>query len=99
MDDKKYTLILFSIAMFFLFADQNLLAPNLSMIADEFGFDDQEKDQKLGANIAIGFFIIGGPVALIVGYYADIVLNRCILFALILCLGGLASGSASFINI
>jgi len=92
LSDRRYITILLSVAVIFLFADQNLLAPNLSMIADEFHFNNQEKDEKLGANIAVGFFIIGGPIALLAGYYADIV-NRCILFGLILTLGSLASGN------
>ena len=67
ISDRRYITVLLSITVVFLFADQNLLAPNLSMIADEFGFTNKEKDDKLGANIAVGFFIIGGPIALIAG--------------------------------
>ena len=55
----------------------------------------QEKDEKLGANIALGFFIVGGPIALLAGYYADLV-NRCILFGAILLLGAFASGKIIF---
>ena len=40
-------------------------------MADSFGFDEQEKDEKLGGYIAFGFFIVGGPAALIVGYLTD----------------------------
>lgn len=55
----------------FLFADQNLMAPNLSMIADEFGFNALEKDQKLGGEISLAFWLCGGIVALLVGMLAD----------------------------
>ena len=48
-------------------------------------------DDKLGADIAVGFFLIGGPIALIAGYYADMV-NRCILFGITVMLGSFASG-------
>lgn len=89
--------MLLSVTVVFLFADQNLLAPNLSMIATEFGFNEEEKDNKLGANIAVGFFIIGAPVALLTGYYADIV-NRCKLFAAIVILGACTSGSTFFVQ-
>ena len=34
-----------------LFADQNLMSPNLSAIAAEFQFDDMERDKKLGGEI------------------------------------------------
>lgn len=66
--------------------DQNLLAPNLTAIADSFGFSAHERDQKLGGNVAFGFFIVGGSFALIIGYFTDIV-NRCMLFGVVVSLG------------
>jgi MFS family permease len=83
---KAYTTILLCVTIFFLYADQNLLAPNLTAIAKDFGFDDHERDQKLGGYIAIGFFIVGGPVALLVGYFTDIC-TRTILFGLVVTFG------------
>ena len=41
-----YATSLICLTIAFLFADQNLLAPNLSMIAKEFGFNNQERDDK-----------------------------------------------------
>jgi predicted MFS family arabinose efflux permease len=87
---KFYTVALLATNVFFLFADQNLLAPNLSIIAKEFGFSDRERDEKLGGYIAFGFFIIGAPVALLVGYLSDIV-QRNILFGIVVILGSSAS--------
>lgn len=83
---KSYTTIMLCITVFFLYADQNLLAPNLSLIAHDFGFSDAERDRKLGGFIAIGFFIVGGPIALLVGYFADFC-NRAILFGLVVIFG------------
>lgn len=37
-----FTLALLTLVVVLLFADQNLLAPNLSAIAEEFGFDGEE---------------------------------------------------------
>lgn len=42
---RNYTLSLYAITSVLLFADQNLLAPNLSQAATEFGFNDDEKDK------------------------------------------------------
>lgn len=42
---RKYTLSLYAITSVLLFADQNLLAPNLSQAADEFGFNEDERDK------------------------------------------------------
>jgi len=58
---RKRALFLFAITTIFLFADQNLLAPNLSQAAKEFGFDDIERDDKLGVHIAVAFFSSRGP--------------------------------------
>ena len=51
---------------------QNLMAPNLTAIAKDFGFNDEERDRKLGGEIALGFFILGAPVALLAGYLTDL---------------------------
>mmetsp|Transcript_5873 Transcript_5873/g.9687 ORF Transcript_5873/g.9687 Transcript_5873/m.9687 type:complete len:655 (+) Transcript_5873:171-2135(+) len=83
---RSYTTALLCCTVFFLFADQNALAPNLSAIADEFGMSEKERDEKLGGYIAFGFFIVGGPVALLVGYFTDTV-NRAVLFALVVAFG------------
>ena len=83
---ERWTVILLGIATFFLFADQNLMAPNLTMIAREFGFTDVERDQKLGGDIALMFWLFGGTVSLLVGPLTDRV-NRRNLFVLMLIIG------------
>lgn len=55
---RNYSSLLICLTVFFLFADQNLLAPNLSLIAAEFSFNDMERDEKLGGNISFGFFVV-----------------------------------------
>lgn len=86
---KEYITGLLCISVVFLFADQNLMAPNLSAIATDFGFNDYRKDQLLGANIAAGFFIVGGLASLIAGYFADLG-DRCVLFGSIVICGEVA---------
>ena len=70
------------------FADTNLLAPNLTAIGESFGFTAKERDEKLGGELAFGYFMIGAPAALLTGYLADR-LDRRGLFAAILLLGKL----------
>lgn len=65
------TQLLFVLIIGLLFADQNLLAPNLSAIGAEFGFTRAEIDQKLGADVNLLFWMLGGVLTLIVGYLAD----------------------------
>lgn len=97
MKMRTYTTIMLCITVFFLFADQNLLSPNLSAIADDFGFSDEERDEKLGGYIAFGFFVVGGPIALLVGYFADVA-NRPMLFGLVVAFGESASFCAFWVK-
>ncbi len=57
---------------FFLFGDQNLIAPNLKNIASSFGIIDQKEiDWYLGGLIPIFFFILGGCVSVSMGYFSQ----------------------------
>ena len=66
-----YAVTLFSATTILLYADQNLLAPNLSQIAAEFGFSDLERDRKLGGDISLAFFLLGVPASLVIGCWGD----------------------------
>ena len=79
-----------------MFADQNLMGPNLTLIATEF-YILEHKDQYLGGFIPLFFWIFGGLITLIIGYYTDIK-SRKNLFCIIIFLGEipcLLSGFAS----
>ncbi|RYG67916.1 MFS transporter [archaeon] len=86
LSPRSWTSVMICLTVFCIYADQNILAPNLSAIAEDFGFSDKERDQKLGGYIAVGFFIVGGPAALLIGYLADFC-NRTVLFGLVVILG------------
>jgi MFS family permease len=94
---RYYNTFIFCLTCFFLYADQNLLAPNLSAAASDFGFNEKQKDEMLGGDIALGFFLVGGPVALLVGYLADSV-NRCKLFGLVVVFGESACFATYFVT-
>ena len=68
---RTYTLSLLLLTTVCMFADQNLMSPNLSVIADEFGIPNDQKDARLGGDIAIAFFVVGAPFAIVVGWYTD----------------------------
>ena len=40
---RYYMVAIFTMTASLLYADQNLMAPNLSLIAEEFGFSEEEK--------------------------------------------------------
>jgi MFS family permease len=85
---RSYTLFLFSITSVLLFADQNLLAPNLSAAAEEFGYDNNERDKKLGGDIALAFFLLGAPASFLVGCGADSnSISRSFLFGITVLIG------------
>ena len=44
-------------------------------VARDFGFDDAQRDIKLGGQIPFAFFVVGGVVSVVVGPLAD-VMNR-----------------------
>ena len=88
-EERRWTITLYSLATVLLFADQNLLAPNLSAVADEFGFNDVERDAKLGGEIALAFFFMGAVASFIVGYLTDSIdaTSRSSLFAVTIFIG------------
>ena len=86
---RRTTVALILLTTLSLFADQNLMAPNLTAIATDFGMDAAERDAKLGGQVAIAYFVVGGPVAVFLGLVADTVPNRLRVFGLLVLLGEL----------
>lgn len=81
---ERWTIALLALVTLFLFADQNLMAPNLTQIANDFGFDALERDTKLGGEISLAFWMLGGIVALAIGYLADRVHRKRLFVAVVL---------------
>jgi hypothetical protein len=69
--ERQWALALFSITTVLLFADQNLMSPNLTAMANDFGLDHEERDRKLGGDISLAFFLLGAPASFLVGFLAD----------------------------
>ena len=65
------TLVLFTLIVALLNADQNLLAPSLTAIGNELHFTRAEIDQRLGADVNLTFWMLGGVVTLAIGYLSD----------------------------
>ena len=75
MNSRTVATVLIGLISFFMFADQNLMGPNLTLIAEDFGLVDV-KDQYLGGLIPLVFWIFGGTVTLFIGYYADLMSRK-----------------------
>ncbi|HJM46897.1 MAG TPA: MFS transporter [Candidatus Marinimicrobia bacterium] len=85
MNKRFFITLQIGLISFFMFADQNLMGPNLTLIAEDFDITDV-KDQYLGGLIPLVFWILGGSVALLIGYCTDL-MSRKYLFALIVFIG------------
>ena len=83
---QLYPVAIFCVTSALLFADQNLMAPNLTDIAKSFGFDDSERDKYLGGYIGAAFYMFGAPAALVFGYLSNYV-SRRLLFVIAVLLG------------
>ena len=62
------------------------MAPNLTAIASEFEFNDEERDRKLGGEISLAFFVVGGTASMAIALLIDKA-DRRKLFALTVLLG------------
>lgn len=91
------TVIMICLAALFVFADQNVMAPNLTPIAREFGMSNDDRDTKLGGHVSAAFFLFGAPVSLIVGYFADN-LHRPLVFAIVVILGEIPCFATAFVT-
>ena len=77
------------------FAEQNVLAPNLTAVAKSFGLSTTKAKDKMAATLALWVWLVSAPGALVVGKLADSNIKRSKLLASTLILGGLgALGSA-----
>lgn len=81
---ELYGVILLAVINLFLFADQNLMAPNLTQIAHEFGFNDIQRDVNLGGNISFVFWVLGAVVTLGIGYFTDLMSRKRLFTAVVL---------------
>lgn len=81
----QVTFVLLFVTAMLLHADQNLAAPNLSAIANDFQMTPMQKDSRLGGLVQFGFFLVGGAVSVLVGPAADQFDRITVLCCVVLC--------------
>lgn len=94
LDDESNTYaqsFILALAFMAVWSPQNLMAPNLTQMADFFQFSASERDKFLGADIAFATGVLSLPVSGVVGFLADIVKSRRDLYAMTVLVGGVAS--------
>lgn len=82
--ELRKTFVLLLVTAMCLHADQNLAAPNLSAIANDFQMTPMQKDTRLGGLVQFGFFLIGGAVSLLAGPATDQIDRVTMLSAVVL---------------
>jgi MFS family permease len=98
---QRRAVILFSLCTVLLFADQNLMSPNLTAMARAFGMNAEERDRQLGGDISLAFFLLGAPASFLVGCLADqpnSKLSRSALFAMTVGIGESACLATYFVQ-
>jgi hypothetical protein len=96
---RRIVVTMYVISLTLLYADYNLLAPNLSAVAEEFGFTEEERDVKLGGEISLAFFLVGAPASFLIGWLADLdTIPRPPLFAVTLLIGEVACFATYFVG-
>jgi len=85
--------LLLSLAFFFIWSPQNLLAPNLTQAAYDFGYGDdtRARDLYLGSNLALASSVLSLPVSAFIGFASDVVSSRRILISVTTFVGGMAA--------
>jgi len=85
--------LLLSVAFFFIWSPQNLLAPNLTAAARDFGYGDDPhaRDLYLGSNLALASSVLSLPVSALIGFASDVVPSRRILISVTTLVGGIAA--------
>ena len=86
--------------LFFLLAAQTtIVAPNLTLLAQELQFSDEDKDKLLGGRLTLVFFLSGCPCAIATGCLSDILrgVHRRVLIFLLSLLAFLSTISVSAI--
>mmetsp|Transcript_43633 Transcript_43633/g.105803 ORF Transcript_43633/g.105803 Transcript_43633/m.105803 type:complete len:838 (-) Transcript_43633:170-2683(-) len=94
---RRWAVFLFSLTTVLLFADQNLMSPNLTAIANDFDLDDDERDRMLGGDISLAFFLLGAPASFLVGFLAD-THDRSTVFSVTVAIGEFACFGTYFVQ-
>lgn len=99
MPRRRFLIFIYTLGLALLHTDYNLIAPNLTQIADDFGFTEDERDTKLGGQIALAFFLCGVPSSFLAGWLCDKFDRRALIFAIVIMIGELACFATYFVNL
>lgn len=79
-----YSATLCFVSLAFVYSVQNLIAPNMSAIADMWKFTPEQRDEYLGGTLSLVFYAPGVVFAILFGYLSGAMSRRILFVALIL---------------
>ena len=98
ISNKCFTITVLIISLVLLYADHNLLSPNLTEISKEFNMTEEERDLRLGGQISLSFYLVGLPSSIIFGWLTDMIEHRSKLFAVAVMIGEIACFVTYFVR-
>jgi MFS family permease len=79
-----YSATLCFVSLAFVYSVQNLIAPNMSAIAEMWKFSPKQRDEYLGGTLSLVFYAPGVVFAILFGYLSGMMSRRILFVALIL---------------
>jgi MFS family permease len=96
---KRWLIItIYVTTLILLYADHNLLSPNLTQISEEFGMTNEQRDVRLGGHISLAFYAVGVPSSFIFGWLSDSIQHRALLFSVAVLIGEIACFLTFFVS-
>ena len=83
--------LLLGLAFLAIWTPNNIMAPNLTQMAEYFGMDEGQRDLYLGSYCALAVGVFSLPLSGLIGFVTDLVPNRKLLYVATVLLGGLSS--------
>mmetsp|Transcript_23529 Transcript_23529/g.53699 ORF Transcript_23529/g.53699 Transcript_23529/m.53699 type:complete len:740 (-) Transcript_23529:722-2941(-) len=83
--------ILLGLAFALVWSPNNLMAPNLTAIAEDFEFTPKERDVYLGAYVNLATGVLSIPIMALIGIASDFTSHRVRLYSITIAFGGLSS--------
>ena len=89
--------LLLAAAFCAVWSPSNLLAPNLTAVAADFGFtEEKERDLYIGSYCALAVAVASLPVSALIGVYTDVVHSRKLLYCGTVLTGALACTATAY---
>mmetsp|Transcript_41227 Transcript_41227/g.89875 ORF Transcript_41227/g.89875 Transcript_41227/m.89875 type:complete len:524 (+) Transcript_41227:228-1799(+) len=94
---KNHSMAVTLVALGFVYSVHNVIAPNLTAIAKNFKFNDFERDEYIGGELTLFFYMPGIFVAILFGMLSAF-MSRRLLFTVVIAITATACFSTTFVS-